>query len=43
MSTYRKELEEDLAEFAKSWRKLDAVQRHEFVRAHREELQRAGY
>ena len=43
VSTYRKELEEDLAEFAKSWHKLDDVQRREFVRGHRDELQRAGY
>ena len=43
VSTYRKELEQDLEEFAKAWHELDAVQRREFVTSHRNELRQAGY
>ena len=42
VSTYRKELEEDLEKFVKAWRDLDAVQRKEFVTMCRHELLQAG-
>jgi hypothetical protein len=42
VSTYRKELEEDLEKFVKAWRDLDAVQRKEFVTVFRRELLQAG-
>ena len=42
VSTYRKELEENLEKFVKAWRDLDAVQRREFVTAHRHELLQAS-
>jgi ParB-like chromosome segregation protein Spo0J len=42
VSTYRKELEEDLEKFVKAWRDLDAIQRREFVTTHRHELLQAG-
>lgn len=38
VSTYRKELEERLERFVEAWRDLDAVQRKEFVTAHRHEF-----
>jgi hypothetical protein len=42
VSTYRKELEENLEKFVKAWRDLDVVQRREFVTAHRHELLQAS-
>jgi hypothetical protein len=41
VSTYRKELAEELEKFVKAWRDLDAVHRREFVAAHRHELRQA--
>jgi hypothetical protein len=38
VSTYRKELAEELEKFVKAWRALDATHRREFVTAHRHEL-----
>lgn len=41
VSTYRKELAEELEKFVKAWRDLDVMHRREFVMAHRHELRQA--